>query len=138
MNTTTLTLELCRHLHTLGAGIFNETTPYAPTDHAITIKHLPTSPDHALAVAVYGVEDPVPGLVDVTVQVQLRFRAPGPVLAVDEWADRVHGLLQYRHGVVMGDLRVSRVRRLSVAPLGQDANRREERADNYELIVRLP
>ncbi|MDO5500422.1 MAG: minor capsid protein [Propionibacteriaceae bacterium] len=138
MTVTKILLALARFLDAEGVGVFKISTPYVATDTAITLKRLPASPDQAISVTLYDHEDAAYGLADAWARVQLRFRAPGPVTAVDDLADAAHAVLNDRHNFDMGGVRVSRARRLNVAPMGQDANRREERADNYELILRLP
>lgn len=116
-------------------GVFTLTGVYQPTDRAITLKRLPGKPDSALAVNVYDVLDPVPPVLGRVVKVQLRFRAPGPPDVVDDWADEVCRSLNYLHNFMAGDLKVSRAHRISFASLGLDENGREERTDNYELVI---
>lgn len=131
-----VTLGLAQHLHNEGVAVWSDTA-YDPGDRAITIKALPASPDNAVAVTVYAVEDDLT-LPNVTVAVQLRFRCErGSRTAVDDWADEVFGVL-HGHRFTVGGRLVQQCRRLSVAPMGADENGREERADNYELILRRP
>lgn len=108
---------------------------YSATDRAVTFKRLPTQPDTAVAVAVYGVADAtvVPG---TQVSIQLRFRAAaGDRLSVDAWADQVADRLHWRHQFMAGTVRVQRARRTIAAMLGVDDNGREERADSYEITL---
>ncbi|MFF2493252.1 minor capsid protein [Agromyces sp. NPDC058064] len=65
-------------------------------------------------------------------RIQLRSRgAPGDPTGADELADAAFARLQglSRVGGISG------VSRLSMAPLGADANRREERTDNYIITL---
>ena len=117
-----------------GVGVYRPDSVHPAGETAVTLKRLPTAPDRAVAVNVYDTRD------DLTtplreVMVQLRFRAPGPLTAVDEFADSVFPLLHMRHHFDAGTVRVQRAVRRSSAPMGADDNRREERADNYALIL---
>lgn len=117
-----------------GFGVYKTTSPYGTADRAITIKRLPASPDWALAVNVYDISDEIM-LPTKRVRVQLRFRAPGSPTAVDEWADNVAAALHGLHHFTAGNVRIERAERINFAALGVDDNRREERTDNYELIL---
>lgn len=117
-----------------GFGVYRTSTPYTAADKAITIKRLPATPDWALAVNVYDVADEI-SLPTKRVRVQLRFRAPGIPTAVDEWADDVAAALHGLHHFTAGNVRIERAERINFAALGVDDNRREERTDNYELIL---
>lgn len=127
---------LAAFLDSEGVGTWRgDGTPYSPGETAVTLKRLPTSPDAAIAIASYDVEDGTDQPVH-RVLVQLRFRAGGSRTAVDDLADAAKTVLHMRHRYDLpGGVRVQRSRRLSVADLGTDDNRREERADNYELIL---
>lgn len=132
----TVTLGVAAHLHDEGVAVWSD-TGYQDTDRAITVKALPATPDTAVAVTVYDVDDDLV-LPHVPVLVQFRFRAArGSRTAVDDFADEAFGVLHGRRFYV-GDLLVQQCRRLSVAPLGADDNGREERADNYELVLQRP
>ncbi|MBN8883400.1 MAG: hypothetical protein J0H73_13930 [Salana multivorans] len=102
---------------------------------AITYKRLPVTPDRAIAVTVYDIEDSIT-LPDVTVLVQLRFRGEtNDRTDVDDLADSVAAVLDGRHQFTVGALHVQRARRVSFSPQGADDNGREERADNYALVL---
>src|SRR5690606_20258488 len=99
-----------------------------------TLKALPDAPDEAVAVSVYDVEDDL-RLPHVLVYVQLRFRGTKTSrTSVDDFADAAFSAL---HGArfTAGERSVQQCRRISVAPLGADGNARQERADNYELVL---
>lgn len=129
-----LTLAICRFLGSTGEAVFREVGKYQSTDNAVVVKHLPTEPDTAVAVNVYDMGDHV-GVARTEVMVQLRFRAGGKRTAVDEFADAIKPYLHNRHGFTMDGIRISRCRRVNIAPLGPDQNGREERTDNYALIL---
>lgn len=118
-----------------GVGVWRPEGTYTSDEVAVTLKSLPAAPDNAVAVAAYHVGDDLV-LPDVEVLLQLRFRAArGSRTAVDDLADSAFDVLHGRHMFSAGALTVQRARRLSVAPLGADDNGREERADNYALIL---
>lgn len=110
------------------------TGTYTAGEKAITLKSLPTEPDNAVAITVYDVDDDIV-LPDVEVMVQLRFRADATTrTGVDDFADSVFNALHGARNLPAGQLVIQLARRVSVAPLGADDNRREERADNYALM----
>ncbi len=130
---------LCQWLHDEGFGVYRPDSAYQSGERAIVVRAFSPAPDWAVAVALYQVDDATT-LPNITVTVQLRFRAPAdqPNTAVDEWADQVAGHLHFKHNFTAGTVHVSRARRVLVAPMGADDSGREERADSYELIVSSP
>lgn len=116
-----------------GYAMYKPDEPYAASDHAVTLKRLPTKPDTAVSVTPYMVDDGTV-LPTNTVRVQLRFRA-GSDIDVDQWADEVAEALHWNHHFSMGNVQVQRAERVLAASLGLDDNGREERADSYELIL---
>lgn len=92
---------------------------------------LDAAPDRAVGVRVYNADDA--RLEHFAVRrVQLRFRgAKDRRDGADELASTAFAVLQglSRVGGISG------VSRLSIAPLGADGNRREERTDNYTIIL---
>ena len=112
-----------------------KTTGYGPADRAVTFKRLPATPDQAVAITPYGIDEPtvLPGQY---IRVQLRFRGPvGDRLLVDRWADEVVSRLHWKHNIDLGGVMVRRSRRLNGVALGEDESGREERADNYEFLL---
>lgn len=128
---------LAQYLAAGQVGAWRPTGTYSADEQAIVLKQLPAGPDTAVALSVYSVLDDI-RLPDVQVRVQLRFRAAGPRTAVDDFADDVFDLLHGRHMIPAGDLLIQQARRISSIPLGADENGRQERADNYELILMRP
>lgn len=125
---------VAKRLHAQSVAVWRATGAYSAGERAITLKALPSSPDEAVAVSVYDVEDDL-RLPHVLVYVQLRFRgSDASRTSVDDFADAAFSAL---HGArfAAGDRSVQQCRRLSVAPLGGDDNARQERADNYELVL---
>ena len=109
------------------AGIGTTTaTPGAPF---IAAKRVPPTPDVAIGVTVYLATD---SLLTHTRRAQFRFRgAPNDPFGPDRIADQVFRLLHMRHH----DGHVSRISRESIASLGMDGNKRDERTDNYDITL---
>lgn len=129
--------NLCAYLDSAGVGTYRSTGKYETDETAITIKRLPTSPDRAIAVAAYNSADDIT-LPTVAVSIQIRFRAGDNRTDVDDLADEAFSQLHGRHHFLMGEMKVARAHRVNFAGLGVDDNRREERADNYELLFQRP
>ncbi|MET7333273.1 minor capsid protein [Nonomuraea sp. NPDC005650] len=127
-------------LHEQGAGVWKPpgTGVYAAGDIAITLGRLPSTPDRAIALAAYGVDqfadDPVN--TDSTQGVQARIRgAREDPTSVDDIADAVfnalHGWQNPAAGIILCTRRIN-------APMGVDTNQRWERADSYHLLCHRP
>lgn len=116
--------QLTRHLRTLLQGIEFRDSP------AIAAKRLASSPDAGIAITVYATED------DITARIRrVQFWSRGDrddPFSADRIADDLLAHLHWLHN----DPVVSRARRLSFAQLGQDGNGRDERTDNYQIILR--
>ena len=134
MKSSDVTFAICRFLGSTGEAVFREVGAYLPTDKAVTIKHLPTAPDTAVAVTVYDMGDHV-GVDRREILFQLRFRSGGARTAVDDFADAIKAHLHDKYRFDLAGIRVSRCRRVNFAPLGPDSNKREERIDNYAMYV---
>ncbi|TMR91318.1 minor capsid protein [Nonomuraea basaltis] len=124
-----------------GVATWNPNGIYADDQTALTIGGLPTSPDTAIALQVYGVgqagddvEQP-----DSSVQMQVRFRAKSDPRVVDDLADgtfdAIHGLANV---TLSTGVHVLLARRTLIAPLGRDSSGRWERADSFDLMVHRP
>lgn len=132
---TTLVEGLAQWLSDRDLADYKPVEPYAPTDRAVTIKRLPTTPDTSLAIYPYNTDDAttLPG---TEVSIQLRFRGPASDrLYADRWADKVAKELHWRHHFNLGDVRIQRSQRVVTVPLGADDNGREERADSYTFLL---
>ncbi|MEU4234184.1 minor capsid protein [Nonomuraea sp. NPDC026600] len=135
--TTDLLTTIAVHLDAQGVGDWKPAGGYISTDTAIVFGRLPTTPDRAIALAAYGVDqgadDPVN--TDGTQGVQLRLRGTTDPRVVDDIADRAFDSLQGLQVPAAGILLVTR--RIN-APMGVDSNQRWERADSYNLLVHRP
>lgn len=126
-----LTITLCQWLAAAGIGVWSPAAP-APSDAAaIFYGPLGEHPDRAVGVTVYGTDDDV-ALGTGTRRVQVRYRGAsddvrGANLLADAGFEALHGV-HYRDGI-------ARARRISSAPLGPDADGRQERTDNFEIIL---
>lgn len=126
-----VTRALCGLLGALSGWKYDEDpgTGYDETDVRVTYGSVQDWPDQGVGVRVYDGDDPE----NLTVRrAQLRFRGnrdrPD---GADELADaafaQLHGLVR-----VAG---INTLTRISFGPLGADVNGREERTDNYEVIL---
>lgn len=137
--TVDLLTALAERLRVQGVGVWRPSGPeYAPNETAIVFGRLPSTPDRAIALAAYGVDqfadDPVN--TDGTQGVQLRIRGiPLDPRSVDGIADACFDALQGWQNPAAGILLATR--RIN-APMGVDGNQRFERADSYHLLVHRP
>ncbi len=126
-----LTKLICRILAMLPGWAGPDRSAHAGATVAVFYGAIGAEPDQAVGVRVYGmVED------DREIRrVQLRFR--GPKNAPDG-ADRLADIVRPILTGISREYGISGIRRLSLAPLGADNNGREERADNYYIILDNP
>ncbi|TYB71245.1 hypothetical protein FXF51_02065 [Nonomuraea sp. PA05] len=122
-----------------GVGVWSPIGKYLADQLALTIGGLPSTPDTAISLAVYGTAgDDLEGG-DSIVLVQFRMRAKGDPRDVGDYADAVfsvlHGLTETR---LPSGVLVLLARRTVVAPPSRDSSGRWERADSYELMVHWP
>lgn len=113
---------------------------FLPDDIALTAKVLPDTPDRALAVTVYDrSENPDPNLPDLVlaVQVRARGRVTDP-LECDDLAEDARLALHQVHRVTWGDLRIERIYWFSGGHIGPDESGRQERSDNYRMVLQRP
>jgi hypothetical protein len=136
--TTDLLTAIAEHLDAQDVAAWKPAGGYTPSDIAITFGRLPSTPDRAIALTAYGVDqfaaDPVN--TDSTQGVQLRMRGiPLDPRSVDDIADQAFDALQgWRHpaaGILLCTRRIN-------APMGVDGNQRFERADSYHLLMHRP
>lgn len=132
MDDAALTKVICEQLGALPDWEWNETgEPYSADVVGVFYGAIDPTPHRAIGVRVYGATDDRLAHLGWR-RVQLRSRgAPGQPDGADQVADAGFGVLQglSRLGGI------SDVSRLSMAPLGADENRREERTDNYTIIL---
>lgn len=124
---------LAQLLADAGAGAWQPEGPdFVATQTAIWYGALASSPDRGYAIAVYGTRDTV-GAAPITRRyVQLRSRGTsGVVNDADTLADAAFTALHGRTHA--GPL--AQVRRISALRLGADDLDRQERTDNYEVLL---
>lgn len=113
-------------------------TAYEAGETAITFGVLPTTPDRAIALAVYHSED-APTQPDGVVRLQLMCRGlPNQQADVDDLAQDAFAVL---HGLVhqqFGPVHAVQILRTTSVWIGQDRNRRTERSDNYHVDTSGP
>ncbi|WP_374978097.1 minor capsid protein [Microbacterium trichothecenolyticum] len=109
-----------------------ESPPYPKDSTAIWYGPIQDGPDRAIGVRVYG---PISDTDLLVRRVQLRSR--GRQRLIDD-ADRMAGIaftVLHELSRVGG---ISDIRRISGGPLGADSKGREERSDNYQIILDNP
>jgi len=135
MDDATLTRLIASWLAAAGVGAWRPGGPsYTTSEVGIYYGPIAAAPDRGVGVAVYSADDPVS--TGITVRyVQVRYRgAPGVPAGADVLASAGFAAL---HGVHHRD-GVARARRISSARLGADDNGRQERTDNFEIILNTP
>lgn len=131
MDDTDLTLVLCEILGRVPGWSWRPDGPdYGPGEVGIFYRSIDTTPDRAIGVAVYGGSDPA--VYAPQRRVQLHFRgSPGDRTGADTLAGIAFLVLQDRppgQGIVT-------IARTSFGPLPADGNRRQERTDNYLILL---
>lgn len=132
MNDADLTEYIAYVLATAALGAWRPAGPvYAASETGIFYGAIGASPDRAIGVTVYATDDDlVTG--KASRWVQLHFRgSPNAPRSADDMAGAAFDALHGRHHAGA----VSRFIRTSSAPLGADANGRQERSDNYQIIL---
>jgi hypothetical protein len=112
-------------------GIFATSGTYAEDAWAIFIGLTPDKPDRAITLMAYPVEDT--DLTTVITGVQFRFRGGRDPREVENQSDAVYDLLHNRQHFVINSIPIDLSWRQSGAWMGQDANQRVERVENYYL-----
>lgn len=135
MDDVTLTQAVCTQLAVAGVGVWRPTGPaYTASEVGIFYGPVGAAPDRAVGVAVYYTDDPVIGF-QPTRRVQVRYRGPkGSPWGADALSDAGFRAL---HDTYPGG-GIARIVRVSSARLGADETGRQERTDNYELILDNP
>lgn len=135
MDDVALTKVICGLLGNIEGWEWREDGPaYTADEVAIFYGRILSEPDRAVGVRVYA--DASDRLEYINARrVQLRYRgAPNRPDGADELASAGYAVLQGLSRV--GG--ISDASRLSMAPLGADTNGREERTDNYQIILDNP
>lgn len=104
----------------------------------VFFKALPTLPDRCIAVTAYATQDQ-PKVALSKIRVQFWFRGiVNNSLDVDVLGDAVFNVLQGVEDLTFGTAHVVQALRVSSIQLGTDANKRNERSDNFEFDVDVP
>lgn len=120
-----------------GVAEWDPTGTYTDNEIGIVIGPPSQSPASLVALATYNNSDD-PGGADSTVFLQVRSRAPDDdPRKANALSGGVFNSLQGLRATVNG-IRIVYGKRNSSAPLGVDGNGRQERTDNYELMVHRP
>ncbi|MER7363277.1 minor capsid protein [Nonomuraea wenchangensis] len=124
-----------------GVGDWDPVGAYTASHRAITLGGLPSKPDEAISLAIYGTgtggDDPEQS--DSTVLVQVRARTASDPRMAGDYADAVFATLHGRSNLTLSTgVVVLLIRRTIVAALGRDSSGRWERPDSYELMVVWP
>lgn len=130
-----LTRVICERLAAAGVGVWRLAGPaYTATETGIFYGSLGATPDRALAVAVYLPVD------DIRTGLSLRYlqvRSRGP-RGTPDGADTLAGaVFDALHGTYPRG-GIARITRTSAARLGADGNSRQERTDNYLIVLDNP
>ena len=127
-----VTIAICSLLGDIAGWAWRPTGPaYQASEVGVFYGAIKAAPDRAVGIRVYGGSDEVAtGVAWRRVQVFCRGAKNAPDGA-DELAAEVFSVL---HGLSrVGGM--DGIRRVSMAPLGADDNGREERSDNYEVLL---
>lgn len=130
---------IAQQLADAGIGVYSQAA-YATTDTGITLKTVPAAPDRVIVLNVYTpgqTDNPTIPMTQYAVQVRVRGRANQP-LDTDETLDAVYNLLHGQEARTYGTVTTTQTLRASSVPMGQDANKRYEHADNYYIDATLP
>lgn len=130
--TVNLVTGIAELLHTGNVGDW--TAPWVSTDTAIVIDALPTTPDKAIALTLYDVENT--GGTDTIMGLQCRVRGtPNNRTTAKDILDRLFDALHGLEHVTIGGVPVVRIWWQSGAPLGTDTTNRQEYTANYYLQI---
>ena len=110
-------------------GIFDPGHVFTEGETGIFRGVMPDSPDRALGLTAYPVEDS--DLTDAITAVQIRMRAGRDPDAIDDMADAVFTALHNRRHYDCGGVHVALSWRQSQAWIGQDTQKRMELTSNY-------
>jgi hypothetical protein len=109
-------------------------TAYLPSETGLYLRQLPSSPDRAVALTYYAVDDH-PGLTNDIAGVQMRVRGTTDPTVADDLADDAFAVLHGLEHAVFGGVHVAKVWRQSHVALGRDDNQRFQASSNYYLHV---
>lgn len=127
------------YLDAQGVGTYLPDGGYSDSDTAIVFGEVPLAPDRAIGLTVYDSQDEVRQPISkYRVQFWVRGSA-GSTVDAGSIAGRLFDALQGIQDRPWGDhLWLVQCERLSLSPQGVDANKRQERAENYLFKVNSP
>lgn len=128
---TKLMTGLAQLIHTNGIGVFATSGTYADDVWAIFLGLTPDKPDRAITLMSYPVEDT--DLINVITGVQFRFRGTRDPREVENVSDAIYDLIHNKSHYVVNGVPINLSWRQSGAWMGQDANQRVERVENFYL-----
>ena len=129
-----LTVAICEMLGELPGWSWSTTAAYPADRVGVFYGPIPDSPDRAVGVRVYGGTDN-PEVYGPKRSVQLHIRgARNHPDSADQLAGLAFLLLQGR----MRTGGINHIHRTSFGPLGADVNGREERSENYSVVLDNP
>lgn len=114
-----------------GLAVFATAGVYSPDSWALFIGLTPDQPDRAVTIMSYPVEDT--DLAVVITGVQFRLRAGRDPREVENMSDALYDLFHNRSHFVANGIHIELSWRQSGAWMGQDANQRVERVENFYL-----
>ncbi|WP_309029141.1 minor capsid protein [Streptomyces alfalfae] len=123
-------------MQSAGLAVFRPSGTYTPTELGITFGALPSTPNRAIAITAYPVEDT--SFSDAVTALQIRIRGERDPRPVDDLADDLFDLLHGREQEWIGGVYVALIWRQSQAPLGPDEAGRMELAANYYARTTRP
>lgn len=135
---TDLVVGLAQFLAAAGIGTYRPAGGYLASETAIVFGDLPTAPDRAVGIGVYGAVDE--GSVPLS-SLRVQFLCRGSrddSLDPGEVAGAIFTVLQGLQHQDFGAAHVNLAQRVSRIPLGIDEAKRSLRADNYALDVDMP
>lgn len=132
MDDVSLTKLLCAMVGRVPGWSWRETGPaYTNSELGVFYGPIADKPDRAIGVRLYGVpSDDVNTSRERRVQFRVR-GAPGR----RDGADSIASVLRTVLGGVVRQQGISEIRFQSMAPLGADTNGREERTENYLVVL---
>ncbi|MEX3206079.1 minor capsid protein [Streptomyces acidiscabies] len=110
-------------------GVYRPDDVITDPDTGIFRGVMPDSPERAIAMTAYPVEDT--DLTDAITAIQFRMRAGRDPDAIDDLADAVFDALHNRQHYQVGGIHISLSWRQSQAWIGQDAHGRMELTSNF-------
>lgn len=126
-------------LDTANVGDWNPTGAYTANQTGILLRAVPPDPDRIITLAAYPVGTDLQGMADHTLGVQIRVRGlPDNPRDCDDLADSIFDELDSTGRATWGDVPVVQAWRQSYTSLGQDANGRWERSENYYVQAMRP